>query len=78
MKNDERADEFSRAQLGERLSAGVSLVHDLTRLPRPLIGLTNGHEGGHPFLADDFVPACISGKQPPVNAWVATHFTCPA
>ncbi len=77
VKNNERADEFTRGQLGERLSAGVSQVHDLTRLPRSLIGLTNGHEGGHPFLADDFVRACISGQQPPVNAWVAARFTLP-
>ena len=55
----------------------MSQVHDLARLPRSLIGLTNGHEGGHPFLADDFVRACITGRQPPVNAWVAARFTLP-
>ena len=47
-------------------------MHDLTRLPRSLIGLTNGHEGGHPFLADDFVRACISAAAS-VNAWVAAR-----
>jgi predicted dehydrogenase len=77
VKDVELLDEFTRAQLGEVLSAGVSQVHDLSRLPPSLIGLTNGHEGGHPFLADDFVRACMTGKQPPVNAWVAARFTLP-
>ena len=77
VNNDNRLDEFTRVQLGEVLSVGVSQVHDLSRLPRPLIGLTNGHEGGHPFLVDDFVRACMTGRQPPVNVWTVARFTLP-
>jgi predicted dehydrogenase len=77
IKNIDRLDEFTRSQLGPVLSAGVSQVHDLSRLPRSLVGLTNGHEGGHPFLADDFVRACITGTLPPVHAWAAARFTVP-
>ena len=77
VKNDDSLDGFTRVQLGEVLSAGVSQVHDLSRLPRSLIGLTNGHEGGHPFLVDDFVRACMTGRQPPVNVWAAARFTLP-
>jgi predicted dehydrogenase len=73
----ERRDQFTREQLGPVLGNGVSHVHDLSRLPSALIGLTNGHEGSHPFLADDFVRACLTGRQPPVNAWRAARFTLP-
>ena len=37
--------------------AGFADIHDLSRLPESLIGKGNGHEGAHPFLADDFVRA---------------------
>jgi len=56
---------------------GVSCAHAVERLPRSFIGLPNGHWGSHQFLVDDFVKACVSGKQPPVNAWQAARFTVP-
>lgn len=56
---------------------GVSKAHPVERLPRSFIGLPNGHWGSHQFLVDDFVKACVSGKQPPVNVWQAARFTVP-
>ena len=56
---------------------GVSCAHSVERLPRSFIGLPNGHWGSHQFLVDDFVKACVSGKQPPVNVWQAARFTVP-
>jgi predicted dehydrogenase len=70
-------DEQARSQLSRAHAGGFANVHDLSRLPDSLIGLGNGHEGAHPFLADDFVRACLTGQQPPVNAWTAARFTMP-
>lgn len=56
---------------------GVSRVHDTDRLPREFIGLPNGHLGSHQFLVDDFVRACVSGKQPPNNVWQAARYLIP-
>jgi hypothetical protein len=56
---------------------GVALIHDVARLPREFIGLPNGHWGSHQFLVDDFVTACVTGRQPPVNVWQAARYTAP-
>src|SRR3954463_13147706 len=63
-----------------RRAAFVSVLsppHDRTRLPQESAGLHNGHEGSHPFLADDFVRAVADKTIPPVNAWVAARYTLP-
>ncbi|GAA2110062.1 Gfo/Idh/MocA family oxidoreductase [Microlunatus panaciterrae] len=57
--------------------SGTAKVHDRSRLPKEFEGAKNGHEGSHHFLADDFVRAVTTGKQPPVNAWTAARFTMP-
>lgn len=65
--------------LREAFVSGCAPVHaeEQKRLPREFIGLGNGHEGSHQFLADDFVRAVVDGTTPPVNAWVAARFTLP-
>jgi predicted dehydrogenase len=56
---------------------GYAAVHDAGRLPKEFAGLGNGHAGSHHFLADDFVKACVTGKTPPVNVWMAARYTVP-
>ena len=56
---------------------GVSRVHDLARLPAEYQGLPNGHNGSHQFLVDDFVTACVEGKQPPNNVRAAARYLVP-
>lgn len=56
---------------------GVSVVHPVERLPREYVGIPNGHEGAHPFLADDFARAVAEGKQPVINAWTAARYCLP-
>lgn len=48
-----------------------------SHLPKEYTGLPNGHLGSHQFLMDDFVTACVSGKQPPNNAWMAARYLIP-
>jgi predicted dehydrogenase len=61
----------------EHAFRGVSVVHPIERLPVTYAGIENGHEGAHPFLADDFVRACASGTQPTLNVWTAARYTAP-
>jgi predicted dehydrogenase len=56
---------------------GLSVVHPAERLPAEYRGIENGHEGGHPFLADDFVRACVSGQQPILDVYTAARYTVP-
>lgn len=57
---------------------GGARVHDRSRLPAEYLGkIHRGHEGSHPFLANDFVRAVSTKTLPPVNAWVAARFTIP-
>ncbi|MDX2108787.1 MAG: Gfo/Idh/MocA family oxidoreductase [Verrucomicrobiota bacterium] len=56
---------------------GVSLVHEIGRLPSTFKGLHNGHYGSHQFLVDDFVKACAWGKLPPNNVWDAARYNAP-
>jgi predicted dehydrogenase len=58
-------------------ASGTAKVHDRSRLPAEFEGASNGHEGAHHFLADDFVRAVTRKTQPPVNAWLAARFTLP-
>jgi len=57
--------------------AGVSAVHPVKRLPREFAGLSNGHEGSHQFLVDDFVTACVRGSLPPNHVWNAARYCAP-
>ncbi len=63
---------------GER-GCGYAPVHDhdRARLPAAYDTAPNGHEGSHPFLADDFVCSVVRGELASVNAWVAARFTLP-
>jgi predicted dehydrogenase len=64
-------------ELRAAFTSGFAPIHDTGRLPTEYLAGPNGHEGSHPFLADDFVRAVASGDLPPVNAWVAARFTLP-
>ncbi|NQZ70519.1 MAG: Gfo/Idh/MocA family oxidoreductase [Lentisphaeria bacterium] len=55
----------------------VSSVHDVARLPKEFLGLPNAHNGSHQFLVDDFVTACVNGKQPVNNVWDAARYLVP-
>lgn len=57
--------------------SGTAKVHDRTRLPKSYEDAPNGHEGSHHYLADDFVRAMVTGKQPPIDARRAALFTAP-
>ena len=57
--------------------SGHAAVHDTARLPREFAGASNGHEGSHQFLVDDFVRAVSTRTLPPVDAWTAARFTLP-
>jgi predicted dehydrogenase len=58
-------------------TSGCAPVHDRSRLPAEFATASNGHEGSHHFLADDFVLAVNTGMLPPVNAWTAARYTMP-
>lgn len=57
--------------------SGHAAVHDTSRLPREFAEASNGHEGSHQFLVDDFVKAVTTRTLPPVDAWTAARFTLP-
>ncbi|MFI2489277.1 Gfo/Idh/MocA family protein [Promicromonospora kroppenstedtii] len=63
--------------LRDAFTSGSAPVHDRSRLPKEFANVSNGHEGSHHFLADDFVTAVNTGTLPPVNAWVAARYTMP-
>lgn len=63
--------------LRDAFTSGSAPVHDRSRLPKEFANVSNGHEGSHHFLADDFVTAVTTGALPPVNAWVAARYTMP-
>ncbi|OAH09257.1 Gfo/Idh/MocA family protein [Streptomyces jeddahensis] len=63
--------------LRDAFTSGSAPVHDRARLPREFDHMTNGHEGSHHFLVDDFVTAVNTRTLPPVNAWVAARYTLP-
>ena len=62
---------------------GFSRIHNIKRLPKNLVDIDKrshvnsvmGHNGSHIFLVDDFVRAVETGKLPPVNPWMAAHYT---
>jgi predicted dehydrogenase len=57
--------------------SGHAAVHDTARLPQEFAGASNGHEGSHQFLVDDFVRAVSARTLPTVDAWTAARFTLP-
>ncbi|RDG30461.1 Gfo/Idh/MocA family protein, partial [Streptomyces corynorhini] len=63
--------------LRDAFTSGSAPVHDRSRLPAEFAHVSNGHEGSHHFLADDFVTAVNTGTLPPVNAWTAARYTLP-
>ncbi|MEV0233921.1 Gfo/Idh/MocA family oxidoreductase [Nonomuraea sp. NPDC050786] len=63
--------------LRDAFTSGSAPVHDRSRLPEEFTHVSNGHEGSHHFLADDFVQGVATGTLPPVNAWVAARYTLP-
>ncbi|WP_327584031.1 Gfo/Idh/MocA family oxidoreductase [Nonomuraea sp. NBC_00507] len=63
--------------LRDAFTSGSAPVHDRSRLPEEFAHVSNGHEGSHHFLADDFVRAVATGALPAVNAWVAARYTLP-
>ncbi|MFD7285334.1 Gfo/Idh/MocA family protein [Streptomyces sp. NPDC059863] len=63
--------------LRDAFTSGSAPVHDRTRLPAEFAHVSNGHEGSHHFLADDFVTAVTTGTLPPVHAWAAARYTLP-
>ena len=56
---------------------GVAAIHDLSRLPPGLRGISTGHQGSHPYLVDDFIRACVHGSEPPVGPRVAASYCAP-
>ena len=63
--------------LRDAFTSGSAPIHDRSRLPREFDHASNGHEGSHHFLADDFVRAVNERALPPVNAWQAARYTLP-
>lgn len=56
---------------------GTALVQPVERLPAAFASLGNEHKGSHQFLVDDFLRACVSGEQPPINIWEAANYLAP-
>jgi predicted dehydrogenase len=56
---------------------GMAAIHPRERLPASYINIPNGHEGSHPFLVDDFVRACDTGRLPPNHVWSAARDCVP-
>jgi predicted dehydrogenase len=63
-----------REVLGRR-HLGVSVVHEVERLPEEFVGLPNGHCGSHQFLVQDFLEAMDTGKLPPNHVWAAARYS---
>jgi predicted dehydrogenase len=52
-------------------------AHHPARLPDAFRGLSNGHNGAHHFLVDDFVRACLEGALPPCHIWNSAAWCAP-
>ncbi|MBI2941147.1 MAG: Gfo/Idh/MocA family oxidoreductase [Chloroflexi bacterium] len=57
--------------------SGLSTLHAVERLPQEFLRIPTGHQGSHQFLVLDFVEACVSGKLPPNNVWIAARYCLP-
>ena len=55
----------------------TSPIQPTKRLPEEYKGITNGHNGTHHFLIDDFCRAFATGKLSPTNIWAAARYNIP-
>lgn len=55
----------------------TSPVQPTKRLPEEYKGITNGHNGTHHFLIDDFCRAFATGKLSPTNIWAVARYNIP-
>ena len=76
-QNAEEAASAKKGGLGAKMLASVSSVHPVHLLPKGLAGLSNGHEGSHPFLIHEWVTACANRVQPANNVWQAARYLVP-
>ncbi|MCK5803510.1 MAG: Gfo/Idh/MocA family oxidoreductase [Lentisphaeria bacterium] len=61
----------------QEFHCGASEVHPVGRLPQEFVGLSNGHQGSHQFLVDDFLKAVTTNKLPPNHVWAAARYCAP-
>lgn len=74
----ENADASDASQaLWRDYHSGYASVHPRERLPKEFANVTNGHEGSHQFLVDDFVRACVTMQLPPNHVWQAARYNAP-
>jgi predicted dehydrogenase len=78
---DRPVSEFERSTLPNHLRGrfytNVSAVHPVERVPPEFLGLDNGHQGSHQFLALDFIEAVVQGHLPPIHVWEAARYCAP-
>ena len=55
----------------------TSPIQPTNRLPKEYKGITNGHNGTHHFLIDDFCRAYATGKLSPTNIWAVARYNIP-
>lgn len=55
----------------------VSPIQPTERLPKEYEGMSNGHNGTHHFLIDDFCRAYETGKLSPTNIWEVARYNIP-
>ena len=55
----------------------TSPVQPTQRLPKEFEGKSNGHNGTHQFLVDDFCRAYETGKLSPTNIWAVARYNIP-
>lgn len=70
--------DMNRDPISVKYIQGFAPIQDRSRLPKVFRDLPNfSHYNSHPFLADDFVRAVMTGKLPPNNAWEAARYMVP-
>ena len=52
-------------------------IQDRSRLPKEFDGMTNGHNGTHHFIVDDFCRAFATGHLSPTNIWQVARWNIP-
>lgn len=82
--NDKDTMREEEGRIDYKYMSGFSKIHNLKRLPEEFLNIQEkshvptaivGHNGSHMFLVDDFVRSVVTGKLPPVNPWMAAHYT---
>lgn len=56
---------------------GATAWHPVDILPEAYRDLPSGHAGSHQFLVNEFVTACVDGRQPANNVWQAARYLLP-